>query len=104
MTGLVMTSPLLVAGQTLVISQMYPLSNLAKVAARVGAVAVEVILVPAGEVLGGKRCQISLAHDLLADVINAMTCNSFSNFVRLREKSLDQVGRMDIRMKEVYAS
>lgn len=44
---------------------MCPLPNSTEVSACVFAIAVEV--------LGGKRCQIALTHDLLANVVDTVT-------------------------------
>ena len=66
--------PDLVPCQTLVIAHMRPGADLAKVAACVFAVAVEVVLVYGVEMLRWEGCEIRLAHDLLPDVVDAVTC------------------------------
>lgn len=72
MPRLIIPRPLLLAGQALVIPQMDPLADLAEVAAGVFTVAVEVVLADAVEVLGWQGREVALAHDLLADVVDAV--------------------------------
>lgn len=74
MPGLVMPRPHLFPRQTLIIAHMCPLPDLPKIATRMLPIAVQVVFVHAFEVLGGQRGEVALAHDLLADVIDAVAC------------------------------
>lgn len=75
MPWLIVACPHLVPRQTLIVPQMGPFADLAEIATRVLAVTVEVIRILALKVPGWKRCQVALTHDLLANVINTVTCH-----------------------------
>ncbi len=74
MARLVVARPNLIARQALIVSHMCPLPNLAEVSTCVFAVAVKIIHALALKVLRRERRQITLAHDLLANMIDTMSC------------------------------
>lgn len=74
MTRFIMPRPHLIPPQTPIIPRVRPVPQFPEVATGMFTVAVEVILVDAGEVLRWERGQVALAHDLLADVVDAVAC------------------------------
>ena len=71
MPFLIMSRPLLLTGETGVVTLVRPLADGGEITAYMFPVAVEIVLAYGREVLRWE-CQIPLTHDLLADVVDAV--------------------------------
>jgi hypothetical protein len=73
MPRFIVTSNDLVPSQTLIVPHVHELPNLTEIATGVRAIGVEVVLVNVLEALRWEGRQVSLAHDLLSDMVDAVT-------------------------------
>lgn len=74
MSRFIVAGPHFIAGETLIVPQVGPLPDPAEVATRMLAVAVEIVHALALKILRRERGKVTLAHDLLADVVDAVAC------------------------------